>query len=426
VPSRVALKPGCMNACAAYIAGSTRSNATTGKKKNRQADFPATANGFQPTNPDKTKNSAAFLLVLTGIATAADPNVSVSYGTFLGGGGVVKGGEAATGLVVGSDGTAYITGLTFSRGKTSFPTKNAFQPVNRGKPDLSNAFVAHIDPSLSAGASLIWSTYLGGAGDPRVRQGDLATAITVDHSGNVWLTGVAYSYEGLAPGFPTKNPIQANNNANPAAQRKAGITVAGASNMFVSEFTGSGSLLFSTYVGGVGSAVGPFPFLKVQVPYGDAATGIKVDAENHIWVAGAAASLVPATQPGFVPFPGPNNPTSCYQIGVNVGPSALFPLAAVVIFELDPNSKSDPIPLETLLSGDELDVPAGLAIDSSDNIYVAGFSYSTVYPVTFSAAQLHNNAASRSVGLLFTGSTNAFVSEVNPSNQDCSNIEDFP
>jgi hypothetical protein len=418
VPTRIALVPGCSTECKVYIVGGTRSAATTGTGKKAAADFPITAaSAFQTKNPDKTANSAAFLLVLNGYTGGG--SLSVAYGTFLGGTGIKAGGDSATGLAVDGNGRAYLDGVTFS---SNFPTKSAFQNKNNAA-GLSNAFVSVVDPSQGGSNSLIWSTYLGGKGNKTAKEGDLATALALDGSNDVWTTGLAYSYNANPPGFPTKTPFQADNNANPATYKAANIPAVGASNFFVTEFSSAGSLKYSTYVGGGGINLYPPP---ITIEIGDAGTGIKVDGNGKVWVTGVVSSRT-GTAP-FVPFPAPSGGTlGCFQNNntFNGGPFGVGPLAAVVVFNLDPVGNT--IPFLTFAGGEALDVPSALAIDGSNHLYVTGLTYSSTYPITNGAYELSNGAAGNNKGpsfLLFkgVGTTNAFLSELDPTSNDCGNI----
>ncbi len=418
VPTRVALLPGCSTDCSMYITGGTRSASSTGTGKKAVADFPVTtATAFQAKNPDKTANSAAFLLVLTGSTGAA--SVSVGYGTYLGGSGITGGGDSATGLAVDGNGHAYLDGVTFSK---NFPTKNAFQTKNNAA-GLSNAFVSEIDPSQSGANSLVWSTYLGGKGNKLAKTGDLATAIALDSNGNVWTTGLTYSYNANAPGFPTRTPFQADNNANPAAFKTAGFLPIGASNFFVSEFSSSGSLSYSTYIGGDGVDV----FGPLEI--GDAGTGIKVDSDNRVWVTGLVSSRS-QLGPFSIPFPGTDTTTGCYQDNNTfvTGYYGNGPLATVVVFNLDTSNNT--IPFLTFVPGEVFEIPTALAIDGSNHLYVTGLSYSSQFPITTSSNQAYqstNKAATNGKGpatLLVpgVGTTNAFLTELDPTSDDCSNL----
>ena len=85
-----------------------------------------------------------------------------------------------------------------------------------------------IDPLLS----LSYSTYLGG------KANDIGHAITLDSSGNAYITGFTASSN-----FPTKGPVQPSN--------------AGGNDVFVTKLNPTGTaLVYSTYVGGRNSDVG--------------------------------------------------------------------------------------------------------------------------------------------------------------------------
>ncbi|HYB91873.1 MAG TPA: SBBP repeat-containing protein [Candidatus Binataceae bacterium] len=200
-------------------------------------DFP-TLHAFQKTlkgtqnafvaKIDPTKSKAASLL----------------YSTYLGG----SGSDYGDGIAVDSSGNAYVTG---SAGSTNFPTLNAYQSKTGGKTD---AFVAKLDPSLSGGASLLYSTYLGGSTQ------DYGDGIAVDSSGNAYVTGSTQSAN-----FPTLNAYQS--------------TLKGSRNAFVAELnpsaSGAASLLYSTYLGGSGSDYG---------------YGIAVDSSGNAYVTGVTGS----------------------------------------------------------------------------------------------------------------------------------------
>jgi hypothetical protein len=75
------------------------------------------------------------------------------YVTYLGG----KGRDYASGIAIGTDGSAYVAGAT---GSPDFPMVNAFQPRPGGTDGgILDYFVAKLDPT---GAHFDYSTYLGG------------------------------------------------------------------------------------------------------------------------------------------------------------------------------------------------------------------------------------------------------------------------
>jgi hypothetical protein len=153
----------------AYVTGQTLST-----------DFP-TSNPLQPTNYG----------INDAFVAALDPTgATLLYSTYLGG----SLNDEGVGIAVDGAGNAYVTGITAS---TDFPTSNPLQPTNLGSYD---AFVAAIDRS---GATLLYSTYLGGGNN------DWGNGIAVDGAGNAYVTGVTYSTD-----FPTSNPLQPTNHGS--------------------------------------------------------------------------------------------------------------------------------------------------------------------------------------------------------------------
>ncbi len=94
--------------------------------------------------------------------------------------------DTANALYVDSSGNAYVAGVTKSM---NFPTRNAAQP-NPGGSLFADAFAAKISPD---GASLIYSTYLGGSGAEECR------ALAVDRTGAAYVVGSTSSRDS----FPT-------------------------------------------------------------------------------------------------------------------------------------------------------------------------------------------------------------------------------
>jgi hypothetical protein len=109
---------------------------------------------------------------------------ALTYSTYLGGGG----NDGATAITVDSVGNAYVTGFTTSG---DFSVVQPVQQVFGGGYD---AFVARLNPT---GASLGYSTYLGGSGV------DSGFGIAADASGNAYVMGVTDSVD-----FPTAASFQ--------------------------------------------------------------------------------------------------------------------------------------------------------------------------------------------------------------------------
>ena len=139
----------------AYIAGVTDS-----------VDFPVTPGTF-----DRTFNGGSDVFV----AKLNPSGSALVYSTYLGG----TNSEEGTGVAVDRQGTVYLTGLTDS---TDFPTSTrAFDQTFNGESDV---FVAKLNRS---GSTLLYSTYLGGAGF------DFSPGIAVDAVGNAYVAGATTS-----------------------------------------------------------------------------------------------------------------------------------------------------------------------------------------------------------------------------------------
>jgi hypothetical protein len=210
---------------ATYIAGETSSGAET---------FPVTV------GPDLTYNGSdadAF------VAKVSPDGRSVVYCGYLGGNSTDK----ALSIAVDSSGAAIVTGWTYS---TDFPTVNATDSDWSGD---SDAFVAKLSP---AGDALVWSTYHGGG------QWEEGRGIAVDGSGSIWVAGGTSTQQDAFPvGFPLVNALDPTHN--------------GANDIFVSRFSPTGTLLYSTYLGGANE---------------EEANDVAVDAAGNTYICGTTRS----------------------------------------------------------------------------------------------------------------------------------------
>ena len=230
----------------AYVTGGSKST-----------DFPTTKGAFQTTNKAATtKQGSCYVTELN--AAGSD----LVYSTFLGGtGNNLSEGDSGDGIAVDSSGHAYVTGSAYS---ADFPTTaGAFQTTNNSATNsLNNAFITKVNVT---GTGLDYSSYLGGSG------GDSGNAITIDSSGNAYVTGQTSSTD-----FPTTpGAFQTTNSA----------AMNGGSNAFITKLNGGGSALdYSTYLGGSSGAGGNFN------GSGDQANGIAVDSSGNAYVTGIAVS----------------------------------------------------------------------------------------------------------------------------------------
>ena len=271
----------------------------------------------------------------------------LSYSTYLGG----SDADYGYGIAVDSSGNAYVTGMTAS---TDFPTVNPLQATNHGSNDV---FVAKLN---AAGSALVYSTYLGGSG------ADQGSGIAVDGAGNAYVTGGTSSTD-----FPvTPGGFQT---TSPGGTCGIGSHLHPCVHVFVSRLNPAGSALVdSTYVAGSSDESGQ---------------GIAVDSSGNAYVAGSTQST---------DFP-TANPLQAYCD--NCGPTNDDAFVAKL------NPAGSALVYSTYLGGSNYDWGNGIAVDSSGNAYVTGYTYSTDFP-TVNPLQ----ATKKSV----SGGT-AFVAKLNPA-----------
>jgi uncharacterized protein (TIGR03437 family) len=154
--------------------------------------------------------------------------------------------SALSKIALDSSGAMYVLGTTTTSG---FPVKNPIQATFGG--GLTDLVIAKLTP---AGDSIVYATYFGGNDE------EIALGLAVDAIGNVYVTGSTDS-----PDFPTKNSIQP----------FVGSTHSFKDDAFVVHISPSGSLLYSTIIGGNGS---------------DAGTGIALDSQGRVYVTGPTNS----------------------------------------------------------------------------------------------------------------------------------------
>lgn len=254
--------------------------------------------GTVPGNADvlPTATGGAFRQSLQGyddgFVVKMSSSGSVSYATFLGGGGS----DGALGIAVDTSGNAYITGYT---GSVNWPVKNAYQGTCHGIPFFSislcwDAFVAKLN---AAGSDTVYSTYFGGTGNdsngPNPGGVDYGYGIAVDANGKAYVSGVTQS-----PDFPLAGAYQSTCPPDP----KGGCGNDG----WAAIFSATGGLEFSTYFGGTGY---------------DSADAIALDGNGNFYLAGNTQSTN---------FPRLNALQSSFpaSAGTNVGFVSKFSTAA--------------------------------------------------------------------------------------------------
>jgi uncharacterized protein (TIGR03437 family) len=250
-------------------------------------------------------------------------DMTLLFSTYLGG----SNSDAASAVATDAAGNAYVTGSTNS---ADFPVTNAFQPTFGGgicrgpftSPPCPDAFVTKI----SAGGTLVYSTFLGGNAT------DGGSGIAVDSAGEANVSGWTNSTN-----FPVVNALQ----STPG-------------NSFIAKFNAEGNgLLFSTYFDG---EIGP----------------VALDPMGNAFVLGSGSELT-ASSPNVI-APSLINPCAGGAISVT-------PLLA----EFRPDGS---LAYAGLLGGTgDTDIAVGIAVDSSGNVYAAGNTNSGDFPVTAGAYQ---------------------------------------
>ncbi len=148
-----------------YVAGDTVSS-----------DFPTTATAFQPAFGGGANNPA------DGFVSRFDATGVLTYSTYFGGTDT----DHINGIAIASDGDIIVSGRTRSSQLEAFPLVNAIDTTLSGPAD---AFVARLDAS---GASLVFSTLIGGSGD-ELQFYDSGHAI--DAQDNIFISGLSSSMD---------------------------------------------------------------------------------------------------------------------------------------------------------------------------------------------------------------------------------------
>jgi|HubBroStandDraft_1064217.scaffolds.fasta_scaffold00370_17 hypothetical protein len=385
-----------------YVTGSTASS-----------DFPL-VNPYQATYPGSFN---AFLTKLS------PDGSSLLYSTYLGG----NGSDQPASVAVDGLGEMVVAGNTTS---TNFPMANAYQgtvSANQGGVWGNYGFVSKF---TADGSSLVYSTYLGGSSNVAYDCGtpcwpspySTVAGVAVDSSGNAYAAGVTntYNFPTTSSAYLTTNTVQEDGTVG-----------------FVSKFSSSGSLDYSTYfyeASGILTSIaavaadGSGSAYVTGVAYSDGTFPITSTSICDPGVDGAACGYAFVTKfdptgstLAYSTFLGPNNNASPQTIALDSNNDA-YVLASttsssfgivnglesytsgndVLLVEIDPIASTELFATYLGASLDEF--PAGVAVDASGNIYVGGSTDSPDFPVTQGAFQN-----------VLGGGTDAFVLKIGPT-----------
>ncbi len=308
----------------AFVTGTTTST-----------DFPTTPGAYQPTFAASASGMGDGF-----VAELVPSGAALVYSTYLGPA------SAGYGIALDAQDDAYVTGDTQS---AAFPvTPGAAQASYAGNGD---AFVAEL---AASGATLEYSSYLGGAGD------DIGAAIAIDGAGNAYVAGQTTS---------TNFPI-----SGPAPMSACAGSPCG--DAFVTEIAAGGkSFPFSTYLGGSGSQ---------QIAH-----GVTIDPNGDIDVVGTTnASDFPVTAGAFQTAYGGGGDAFIAQLAIPSGGLTLSPGA--ISFAAQPVGSSSAAKTLTL------------ANSGSSSITIASITATAPFAATSQCGSSLASGASCTVQVSFT------------------------
>ena len=288
---------------------------------------------------DESHNSSSDVIV----SKFSNDLSNLEASTYLGGSGI----DYGYSIAIDSSTNIFIAGKSKS---TNFDTTTgAYDESHNGGGAGYDIVVAKFNSTLT---SLSASTYLGGADDD-----EMCAAVAIDSSNNVFVAGCTESNN-----FPTTtNAYDESFNDN-----------TGTDDGFISKFTNDlATLSASTYFGSATAA------------RTDEILAIAIDSSNNIYVTGSTQGSDFPTVEG------------CYD---TVSLTDVDPFVSKFTNDLETLSAS------TYLDGGSSGTDRGYAIviDSSDNVYVAGYGAGTSFPTAATGYDTSHN-----------GNDDAFISKLN-------------
>lgn len=260
--------------------------------------------------------------------------------------------DTAYAIAVDATGSFYVVGYTSA---PDFPTASPLQATFLGGGNSADGFVSKFNPT---GASLTYSTYIGGSGD------DFLSDIAVDAAGNAVVAGLTSSDD-----FPTQSPVQANR--------------AGSHDAVVFGLSATGATLrFSTYLGGGAD---------------DGGRHVGIDGAGNVYVAGFTTSD---------DFPTFNAIQQTFGGGNDRFVTKLSPAGTTVRYSTYVGGSGDDGDEAFLIVSSSQRYGGDMVVDSAGSVYLTGFTASDDFP-TQSAYQT-----------TLSGGTDAFVVKINTAGDD--------
>jgi sugar lactone lactonase YvrE len=323
------------------------------------ADFPTTTGAYQSVlSGTEFIDNGTYSFV----AKLNPAGNKLLYSTYLGGTGTAsQPGDQINSIFLDAAGDAYLTGLVTA---SDFPvTANAFQPQLGS---YQNCFLTKLGPS---GAKLVYSTYVGGYNGE-----DTCTQVVANKAGNAYLVGTVNGtdFPTTAGAFQTTNP-----------SGKSAI---------VAEFNTTGTaLVYSTFLGGNEGTTG---------------NALAIDSSGNAYVTGSTfATNFPKASAGFENF----NEAEVSRGEATAYVAKLNATGTAVVYATYLGGSGG-----NTYTGEESEIPSGIAVDSSGNIYVAGVTVSQDFPLLYpiqSKNKTYNNTSQAGTERF----ANGFVTKLNSS-----------
>jgi len=342
-----------------YLTGSTDS-----------VNLPVTPGVLQGTLHTTAPSTNVYIAKITPPLGSNQP--VLDYVTYLGG----SGSDYPIGIAVDSSGNAYVAGTTTS---TDFPHSQTPYQQAPESPGNQHVFVTELN---SAATGLQYSSYLSGNGT------DIASGMTIDSQGHVYVTGTTTSVQNGADQFPATHLPQ------PLAFQSIPRYT---TQFFVTKVDTNapsyGSIAYSTYFGGGNFVAPPPPAPQTPTVTGG---GIAVDTNGNIYFTGTTSfiysgcagcsttdfPILDAYQP-CLDQPPPTvviNPPSCTYSATSFYPDAFVAKFANPSVPQNAQAGAALLQWSTYLGGSQTDSGTGIALDSgAANIYVTGTTNSQVF-----------------------------------------------
>ena len=274
--------------------------------------------------------------------------------------------DNGTGIAVDSAGSVYVTGYTAS---LDFPTLNSIFPTsNQGS--STESFEAFVTKFNAAGTALAYSTYLGGPYDSTTGDEIQPNDIAVDSQMNAYVGGSTNQND-----FPVTTGAFQTICGPTAGTAETPVANCGfAGNSFLTKINAAGNaLVYSTFLGG---NVGP-----------NAITGVAVDSAGEAYVTGYTESLCSEPCYPYELFP---TTGGAFQSGSQISAGVGNPYAFFTKFD----SAGATLLYSTLFgsasptgNAQNITKAFGIAIDSTGDAYITGWTQDGNLPTTAGAFQ---------------------------------------